>query len=157
MLWQFTGHLSLVVFTLFGGYRLESQLTGSLDWNDTFLNIEHLKSSFPGYAVHVKSSNPAAEPWPPFRWTFISLRNNKHLLAVSVISDTAVMLPSFHRLTASLSAGDVQKPQDKLCLLNHKPPRILAGWRQVSLAVSEGFDVLLEYWTIMMVSWKISL
>ena len=50
-----------------GGGRLDSQLTASLDWNDTFLNIEHLKSSFPGYTVSVKSSSPAAEPRPPFR------------------------------------------------------------------------------------------
>jgi len=59
--------LHLFVPTMFAGCRLESQLRGSLDWNDTFLNIEHLKSSFPGYAVHVKTSNPTVEPRPPFR------------------------------------------------------------------------------------------
>ena len=48
--------------------RLEKQLTGSLDWNDTFLNIDHLKSSFPGYTVRVKTDNPTVEPHPPFRW-----------------------------------------------------------------------------------------
>jgi len=47
--------------------RLEKQLTGSLDWNDTFLNIGHLKSSFPGYTFRVKTSTPTVEPRPPFR------------------------------------------------------------------------------------------
>jgi len=47
--------------------RLEKQLTGSLDWNDTFLNIDHLTSSFPAYTVRVKTNNPTAEPRPPFR------------------------------------------------------------------------------------------
>jgi len=56
-----------VVSTMLGGGRLENQLTDSLDWNDTFLNIDHLKSSFPGYSVRVKTNNPTAEPRPPFR------------------------------------------------------------------------------------------
>jgi len=46
---------------------MEKQLTGSLDWNDTFLNIDHLKSSFSGYTISVKTSNPTVEARPPFR------------------------------------------------------------------------------------------
>nr|XP_033807712.1 RNA helicase aquarius isoform X1 [Geotrypetes seraphini] len=41
----------------------------SLDFNDTFLNIEHLKASFPGYSIKVTVENPALQK-PPFRITF---------------------------------------------------------------------------------------
>ena len=39
----------------------------TLDWNDTFLNLDHLKSSFPDYTVRIKTPDPTQEPKPPFR------------------------------------------------------------------------------------------
>uniref|UniRef100_A0A7M4FPY1 RNA helicase aquarius n=1 Tax=Crocodylus porosus TaxID=8502 RepID=A0A7M4FPY1_CROPO len=41
----------------------------SLDFNDTFLSIDHLKASFPGYNIKVTVDNPALQI-PPFRITF---------------------------------------------------------------------------------------
>ncbi|KAM9064638.1 RNA helicase aquarius isoform X1 [Sarcophilus harrisii] len=46
-----------------------------LDFNDTFLSIDHLKASFPGYNVKVTVDNPALQV-PPFRITF-PVRNGK--------------------------------------------------------------------------------
>ncbi|XP_074091147.1 RNA helicase aquarius isoform X2 [Macrotis lagotis] len=40
-----------------------------LDFNDTFLSIDHLKASFPGYNVKVTVDNPVLQV-PPFRITF---------------------------------------------------------------------------------------
>uniref|UniRef100_A0A8C3IGU0 RNA helicase aquarius n=1 Tax=Chrysemys picta bellii TaxID=8478 RepID=A0A8C3IGU0_CHRPI len=47
----------------------------SLDFNDTFLSIDHLKASFPGYNIKVTVDNPALQK-PPFRITF-PLRGGK--------------------------------------------------------------------------------
>ncbi|NXW09774.1 AQR helicase, partial [Fregetta grallaria] len=41
----------------------------TLDFNDTFLSIDHLKASFPGYNVKVTIDNPVLQI-PPFRITF---------------------------------------------------------------------------------------
>ena len=41
-----------------------------LDWNDTFLNLDHLKASFPGHRVQVKVDDPTVQPKPPFKLTF---------------------------------------------------------------------------------------
>ncbi|ELW71376.1 Intron-binding protein aquarius [Tupaia chinensis] len=41
----------------------------TLDFNDTFLSIEHLKASFPGHNVKVTVDDPALQI-PPFRITF---------------------------------------------------------------------------------------
>ncbi|XP_060117192.1 RNA helicase aquarius isoform X1 [Heteronotia binoei] len=41
----------------------------SLDFNDTFLSIDHLKASFPGYNIKVTVEDPALQI-PPFRITF---------------------------------------------------------------------------------------
>ncbi|XP_029454885.1 RNA helicase aquarius isoform X2 [Rhinatrema bivittatum] len=41
----------------------------SLDFNDTFLSIDHLKASFPGYTIKVTVENPSLQK-PPFRITF---------------------------------------------------------------------------------------
>ncbi|KFV82771.1 Intron-binding protein aquarius, partial [Struthio camelus australis] len=41
----------------------------SLDFNDTFLSIDHLKASFPGYNIKVTVDNPVLQI-PPFRITF---------------------------------------------------------------------------------------
>uniref|UniRef100_A0A5F8GCW4 RNA helicase aquarius n=2 Tax=Monodelphis domestica TaxID=13616 RepID=A0A5F8GCW4_MONDO len=46
-----------------------------LDFNDTFLSIDHLKASFPGYNVKVTVDNPTLQV-PPFRITF-PVRNGK--------------------------------------------------------------------------------
>lgn len=40
----------------------------SLDFNDTFLSIDHLKASFPGYNIKVTVDNPDLQV-PPFRWS----------------------------------------------------------------------------------------
>lgn len=40
----------------------------TLDFNDTFLSIDHLKASFPGYNVKVTVDNPDLHV-PPFRWS----------------------------------------------------------------------------------------
>ncbi|XP_063040700.1 RNA helicase aquarius isoform X2 [Engraulis encrasicolus] len=41
----------------------------TLDFNDTFLNLEHLKACFPGHQVKVTVDDPALQV-PPFRITF---------------------------------------------------------------------------------------
>ncbi|KAK2168383.1 hypothetical protein LSH36_17g07036 [Paralvinella palmiformis] len=41
-----------------------------LDWNDTFLNLDHLKASFPDYKIQVKSDNDGVGIRPPFKLTF---------------------------------------------------------------------------------------
>ncbi|XP_035237353.1 RNA helicase aquarius isoform X1 [Anguilla anguilla] len=42
---------------------------GTLDFNDTFLSIDHLKACFPGYDVKVTEESPALQV-PPFRIKF---------------------------------------------------------------------------------------
>ncbi|XP_057199883.1 RNA helicase aquarius isoform X3 [Triplophysa rosa] len=48
--------------------KMANQIS-SLDFNDTFLSIEHLKSCFPGYTVKVTEEDPARQV-PPFRIQF---------------------------------------------------------------------------------------
>lgn len=57
----------------------------SLDFNDTFLSIDHLKASFPGYNITVTTDNRALQI-PPFRW----LPNLKSDVCCSVIECPAV-------------------------------------------------------------------
>lgn len=45
--------------------KMPNQIS-SLDFNDTFLSIDHLKSCFPGYTVKVTEEDPAKQV-PPFR------------------------------------------------------------------------------------------
>ena len=39
----------------------------TLDWNDTFLSLDHLKASFQDYKVVVNSKTSGTEPKPPFK------------------------------------------------------------------------------------------
>uniref|UniRef100_A0A6Q2XQ48 RNA helicase aquarius n=1 Tax=Esox lucius TaxID=8010 RepID=A0A6Q2XQ48_ESOLU len=48
--------------------KMPNQIS-SLDFNDTFLNIDHLRSCFPGYTVKVTVDNPELQI-PPFRIKF---------------------------------------------------------------------------------------
>uniref|UniRef100_A0A9L0T8A2 RNA helicase aquarius n=1 Tax=Equus caballus TaxID=9796 RepID=A0A9L0T8A2_HORSE len=48
--------------------KMPNQIS-TLDFNDTFLSIEHLKTSFPGHNVKVTVDDPALQI-PPFRITF---------------------------------------------------------------------------------------
>ncbi|XP_060606233.1 RNA helicase aquarius-like [Ruditapes philippinarum] len=50
-------------------YRQMENKINSLDWNDTFLSVEHLLYSFPGYKIELESD--AAKAQPPFRLTFM--------------------------------------------------------------------------------------
>lgn len=38
-------------------YRMPNELP-TLDFNDTFLNMDHLRSSFPGYEIKVQTNDP---------------------------------------------------------------------------------------------------
>ncbi|KAG7466190.1 hypothetical protein MATL_G00162160 [Megalops atlanticus] len=48
--------------------KMPNQIS-TLDFNDTFLSIDHLRASFPGYTVKVTEENPALQV-PPFRIKF---------------------------------------------------------------------------------------
>uniref|UniRef100_A0A8B9FQP9 RNA helicase aquarius n=1 Tax=Amazona collaria TaxID=241587 RepID=A0A8B9FQP9_9PSIT len=48
--------------------KMPNQIS-TLDFNDTFLSIDHLKASFPGYNIKVTVDNPVLQI-PPFRITF---------------------------------------------------------------------------------------
>uniref|UniRef100_A0AAR2JCJ2 RNA helicase aquarius n=1 Tax=Pygocentrus nattereri TaxID=42514 RepID=A0AAR2JCJ2_PYGNA len=48
--------------------KMPNQIS-SLDFNDTFLSIDHLKSCFPGYTVKIIEEDPARQV-PPFRIKF---------------------------------------------------------------------------------------
>lgn len=51
----------------------------TMDFNDTFLNIQHLKESFPGYEIKVTTDDPE-KLVRPFKLTFedvISKQNNE--------------------------------------------------------------------------------
>lgn len=48
--------------------KMPNQIS-TLDFNDTFLSLDHLKSCFPGYAVTVTEENPDLQV-PPFRIKF---------------------------------------------------------------------------------------
>ena len=39
----------------------------SLDWNDTFLDLEHLRQSFPQHTVQLKDTVAHLKPQAPFR------------------------------------------------------------------------------------------
>jgi intron-binding protein aquarius len=45
--------------------KMPNQIS-SLDFNDTFLSLDHLRSCFPGYTVTVAEDNPELQV-PPFR------------------------------------------------------------------------------------------
>ena len=45
--------------------RMPNQIA-ELDWNDTFLNADHLKASFPDKTVHLSVTVPGKDPKPPF-------------------------------------------------------------------------------------------
>lgn len=47
----------------------------TLDFNDTFLDVDHLRASFPDHAIKVKTDDPT-KLVPPFRSLF-NLRNRK--------------------------------------------------------------------------------
>jgi intron-binding protein aquarius len=42
----------------------------TLNWNDTFLNIDHLKASFPGYEFEVTTED-VSKHVPPFRYVVV--------------------------------------------------------------------------------------
>ncbi|XP_075873807.1 RNA helicase aquarius isoform X2 [Nelusetta ayraudi] len=48
----------------------------TLDFNDTFLSLDHLRSCFPGYIIKVTEENPDLQVFP-FRITFPTSRNNE--------------------------------------------------------------------------------
>ncbi|XP_055013721.1 LOW QUALITY PROTEIN: RNA helicase aquarius [Boleophthalmus pectinirostris] len=56
--------------------KMPNQIS-TLDFNDTFLSLDHLRSSFPGHAIQVNEENPALQV-PPFRIKFpISQQSDK--------------------------------------------------------------------------------
>lgn len=46
-------------------YRMSNTIE-TLDWNDTFLNIDHLKASFPGHEFEITTED-VSKCIPPFR------------------------------------------------------------------------------------------
>ena len=50
--------------------RMENEIC-TLDWNDTFLNLDHLKACFPDYTVRVKTTSDGSQVKPPFRFVSI--------------------------------------------------------------------------------------
>ncbi|XP_071786990.1 RNA helicase aquarius-like [Asterias amurensis] len=48
--------------------KMENQIA-TLNWNDTFLSLDHLKAGFPGHDIKVTATDPAKQK-PPFRITF---------------------------------------------------------------------------------------
>ncbi|XP_022090524.1 intron-binding protein aquarius-like [Acanthaster planci] len=50
-------------------YSQMEHRTPTLDWNDTFLSLDHLRASFPDHDVKVTTEDPAKQK-PPFRITF---------------------------------------------------------------------------------------
>ncbi|KAF0312815.1 RNA helicase aquarius [Amphibalanus amphitrite] len=49
----------------------------TLDWNDTFLDLEHLRQSFPGHTVQLKDGCRDVKPCAPFRLTFVGVEEKK--------------------------------------------------------------------------------
>lgn len=45
--------------------KMPNQIS-TLDFNDTFLSLDHLRSCFPGYSIKVTEENPELQV-PPFR------------------------------------------------------------------------------------------
>ncbi|XP_030854514.1 RNA helicase aquarius isoform X2 [Strongylocentrotus purpuratus] len=50
-------------------YSKMTKQIATLDWNDTFLNADHLRASFPDHSVKLMTNDPA-KLVPPFRITF---------------------------------------------------------------------------------------
>lgn len=46
--------------------KMPNQIS-TLDFNDTFLSLDHLRSCFPGYTIKVTEENPELQV-SPFRW-----------------------------------------------------------------------------------------
>jgi len=51
-------------------YHVMPNQIAEMNWNDTFLNIDHLRSSFPDYRIQIKIDKVAQNPEPPFRLIF---------------------------------------------------------------------------------------
>jgi hypothetical protein len=64
---------------------MENQIA-AMDWNDTFLNFDHLKSSFPGFTVRLKPLNSSMQPRPPFRFASVNF-----IISLMVHSQSADM------------------------------------------------------------------
>ena len=45
--------------------KMENQIA-TLNWNDTFLSLDHLRAGFPGHNIKVTATDPAKQK-PPFR------------------------------------------------------------------------------------------
>lgn len=70
-------------------YKVMPNQIATLDWNDTFLSIEHLKSAFPGQEIVVKEPNPQKQV-PPFRLTFpIPAAQGRSDKATNIADDAA--------------------------------------------------------------------
>ncbi|CAI4223582.1 unnamed protein product [Auanema sp. JU1783] len=62
-------------------YTKMNNVVPSLDFNDTFLSYDHVKTSFPGYEIVPKTENPL----PPYRLTFKDLERRPDVEASKVI------------------------------------------------------------------------
>ncbi|XP_006823851.1 RNA helicase aquarius [Saccoglossus kowalevskii] len=57
-------------------YSKMDSAVSTLDFVDTFLNVHHLKSSFPEYEIKVTTEDPASQK-PPFKVTFPAKKSGK--------------------------------------------------------------------------------
>lgn len=78
-------------------YSQRDNSLATLDFNDTFLDFEHLKAGFPGYTI---TNNPNTEMVPPYKLTFAEQKSGKRmadeeeLKAQKAINVEAYTIPS---------------------------------------------------------------
>ncbi len=68
--------------------KMPNQIS-SLDFNDTFLSIEHLKSCFPNHTVKVTEEDPARQV-PPFRLGILRIGEKLCICAENSALNTAI-------------------------------------------------------------------
>lgn len=73
-----------------------------LDWNDTFLSMDHLKASFPNFTIKTKTETKMNEEdlVPPFRLTFPAQDSKRAALSSEITKDdaTTVIVEPYVRL-----------------------------------------------------------
>lgn len=68
-----------------------------LDFNDTFLDMDHLRNSFPDYELEVKEDDPT-KLVPPFRYLLTLLRENSLIWSMSNLKSSQCLGSPLNKL-----------------------------------------------------------
>jgi len=56
----------------------------TLDWNDTFIDVKHLRASFPDYKIRA-TEDDRSKHIPPFKYLFFFYQSNSYFFSFFLI------------------------------------------------------------------------